>query len=424
MANINFGLNIGRESIKNKEYSIYIRYRFGRTVDFKKTIGFKIILEHWNSKTQFVKNRSEIKNRQKINNLIKKLKRHFEDFEDDLISEGKRPTLENAKESYQRFFENPDDSKEISIPNTLLKYFDFYIKNRQTNSTIKESTIRSYKLTEKSLKKFNNEVYPIDFQNIDMDFYYCYIEWNEDQNYALNYIGKHIKNLKAVLNDATENEFNVNLKFKNKKFKVLREEVDNVYLSLEELNRIFKLELSQHPKLDQARDLFLFGAYTGMRVSNFNYLEEFNLYEYIGETYLKIKTVKVPKGVVIPLRPELKAILKKHGNKPPKGMLDQEINDKIKEVCENAGIDEKTSITKTLGGKKVKITKFKFDWVTTHTARRSFCTNAYLSGMNPIDIMQISSHTSEKTFLNYIKADALQKAVKISSHPFFKGEDC
>jgi hypothetical protein len=36
--------------------------------------------------------------------------------------------------------------------------------------------------------------------------------------------------------------------------------------------------------------------------------------------------------------------------------------------------------------------------------------------------MQISGHSSEKTFLNYIKADALQKAVKISSHPFFKGE--
>jgi len=66
---------------------------------------------------------------------------------------------------------------------------------------------------------------------------------------------------------------------------------------------------------------------------------------------------------------------------------------------------------------------FKFDLVKTHTARRSFCTNAYLSGMNPIDIMQISGHSSINTFLNYIKADALHKAVKIGTHPFFKGED-
>jgi hypothetical protein len=39
--------------------------------------------------------------------------------------------------------------------------------------------------------------------------------------------------------------------------------------------------------------------------------------------------------------------------------------------------------------------------------------------MNTLDIMQIGTHTSEKTFLNYIKADALDKAKKISEHPFF-----
>ena len=104
-------------------------------------------------------------------------------------------------------------------------------------------------------------------------------------------------------------------------------------------------------------------------------------------------------------------------------MPEQQINYKIKDVCENAGIDEVASTTKTIGGKEVTKKDFKFDLVKTHTARRSFCTNAYLSGMNPVDIMQISGHSSEKTFLNYIKASALQKAVKISSYPFFKGEN-
>ena len=104
-------------------------------------------------------------------------------------------------------------------------------------------------------------------------------------------------------------------------------------------------------------------------------------------------------------------------------MPDQQINYKIKDVCENAGIDELASTTKTIGGQKITKKGFKFDLVKTHTARRSFCTNAYLSGMNPIDIMQISGHSSVKTFLNYIKADALHKAVKIGTHPFFQGKD-
>ena len=179
---------------------------------------------------------------------------------------------------------------------------------------------------------------------------------------------------------------------------------------------------SLRPSLEKVRDLFLIGAYTGLRVSDFNYLNEENIYEYEAETFLKLESKKTTKKLVIPLRPEVKEILKKHGNKPPKRMPDQQINYKIKDVCENAGIDQVTSTKKTIGGKEVTKKSFKFEFVKTHTARRSFCTNAYLSGMSTIDIMQISGHSSEKVFLNYIKADALQKAVKIGNHPFFQGK--
>ncbi len=57
--------------------------------------------------------------------------------------------------------------------------------------------------------------------------------------------------------------------------------------------------------------------------------------------------------------------------------------------------------------------------VTNHTARRSFCTNAYKSGMPTIDIMSISGHKSERIFLNYIKVTEDERAIKISSHKFF-----
>lgn len=100
-------------------------------------------------------------------------------------------------------------------------------------------------------------------------------------------------------------------------------------------------------------------------------------------------------------------------------MPEQRLNKKIKEVAEWAGIDEVQVIKKTAGGKKVENKAFKFNLVKSHTARRSFCTNAYLLDMDPIDIMEVSGHKSVKTFMNYIKADSLQKALKIASHPFF-----
>ena len=40
----------------------------------------------------------------------------------------------------------------------------------------------------------------------------------------------------------------------------------------------------------------------------------------------------------------------------------------------------------------------KCDLIKTHTARRSGCTNMYLAKIQPIDIMKISGHKTERNF--------------------------
>ena len=61
----------------------------------------------------------------------------------------------------------------------------------------------------------------------------------------------------------------------------------------------------------------------------------------------------------------------------------------------------------------------KYMLVKTHTARRSFCTNAYLAGVPVIDIMAISTHTTESSFMRYIKVTKEQQADRMAQHPFF-----
>jgi len=55
----------------------------------------------------------------------------------------------------------------------------------------------------------------------------------------------------------------------------------------------------------------------------------------------------------------------------------------------------------------------KYAWVTSHTCRRSFCTNEFLDGTPITLVMAISGHKTEKAFRKYIKADALEKALMI-----------
>ena len=84
-----------------------------------------------------------------------------------------------------------------------------------------------------------------------------------------------------------------------------------------------------------------------------------------------------------------------------------------------AGIDDSFVITATKGGKRVTEVFKKWELITTHTARRSFATNAYLQNVPTISIMKITGHRTEKSFLKYIKISQEDNANKLINHPFF-----
>lgn len=95
------------------------------------------------------------------------------------------------------------------------------------------------------------------------------------------------------------------------------------------------------------------------------------------------------------------------------------MNDYIKEVCEQAELNEKINMTKTSGRLSFDHTPEKWELVTVHTARRSFCTNMFLAGVPTLSIMKISAHRTERAFMKYIKVTQEQNAELLSKHPYF-----
>jgi integrase len=94
----------------------------------------------------------------------------------------------------------------------------------------------------------------------------------------------------------------------------------------------------------------------------------------------------------------------------PRVISNQKCNEYLKELGKTIPPGETkpllntvTSKTFTKGGSKTVITKPKWEALCTHTARRSFATNEYLSGMPTLTIMAITGHKTEKAFLRYIK---------------------
>ena len=327
---------------------------------------------------------------------------------------------------------------------TLSKYIDLYIQQifsgaRQTDkgSNFAYGTAKSLRESMTVWKTFQKETHKTyDFDDIDMPMYYKYTEWMKDRNYAINTVGKHIKNLKSILRCAESEGYNQNQKFKDKRFKGTRVEVDSIYLTKEDLEKFCAVDLTKMPVgYQQARDIFLVGCWTAQRVSDYNNITRDAIQSYTKRTivdvqdpenpgktkpeiqtrevmYINIRQHKTGAKVAVPCSTELKNILERYNYQMPH-LADQVINRYIKEIGKMAGLTEMVEMVETKGGTKTTVKYEKYKLIHSHTARRTGATLMYLAGMDVYDIMKITGHSSPNMLKKYIKADQLEVVDKI-----------
>ncbi|WP_080059241.1 site-specific integrase [Spirosoma aerolatum] len=282
-----------------------------------------------------------------------------------------------------------------------------------------EFTLKGYIKLKRLLEQYRAETgASVDYDAFSLDFYHAFKLWLTSRGLTLNYVGSLMKDLKVLLKQAHADGLHHNLIYQHKDFKKFSEEVDSVYLNDEELTRIYQLDLSSTPGLDRARDLFLIGCYTGLRFSDFSQLRPENITN--NGRILTRKTLKTSERVSIPLNSKVVAILAKYGGISPKPITNQRLNDHLKELCKRAGLTDRVEVSKTRGGTSETRYPEKWDLVGTHTARRSFATNAYLAKVPPVSIMKITGHRSEKMLLKYIKISSEQNALLMLEHSHFQ----
>lgn len=278
------------------------------------------------------------------------------------------------------------------------------------------ATIQIYNATLKKLIAYQGKRKRIvDFKNIDIDFYTNYTEYlAKELILSTNSIGKEIKIIKVVINEATERGLNDNMQYKSKRFSTTSEKTDSIYLNEVELQALEKLDLKDNLRLDNARDLFLIGCYSGLRFSDFSILTP----EQMSDGFIRIKEqTKTGQPIVIPIHPVIKRIIEKYNGGLPNTIVNQKLNKFLKEIGEKLpclNIPFSTTITK--GGLKVIRSNQKWELLTTHSGRRSFASNEYLNGMPSITIMAITGHKTEKAFLSYIKLTPDEHAQLLKMH--------
>ena len=350
----------------------------------------------------------------RLDNMENDIKDVFRRYQNDNNNEV--PTIKKFRDLLDEVFD-----RKITSPKNLLGHIDYFIDqsqhrtNRKTGRLISPLTIRKYKTVLKHLKGFIDYTgHRLEFEDIDMEFYDDFKKYLMTQhNHSTNSIAKDRTTLKVFLNDATEKGVNKNLIFRNNKFVAVNEKSDSIYLTNQELIKLFALNLTKNKTYEIVRDLFLIGCYTGLRYSDYSVLKKEN----IKNNQIHIETYKTGERLIIPCHKIVTSILKKYEYELPQSITNQKTNQYLKEIAKLVpALKIKVEKKITKGGNRKVLHFEKWKLVSTHTARRSFATNLFLSKFPSISIMKITGHRTEGSFMQYIKMTPEDTAKELKAH--------
>ncbi len=378
----------------NKEVFIRVRYK-AESIDQATSTGEKVKLMYWNTNSQEF-NRKNFKGKEAIKARLRALETHI------LEEAIKAKEIVNGwlVDVVDRYL-HPEKYEVTGL--SMFEWIDSWIKNSKSVDRV----IKNYTMVKKEIQELRPG---LRWDDINMVFYDNYVESLTKKGLAKNTIGDHIKHLKTFCNAAYLRGEHTNITFK--RFKKPNEESFNVYLDEEELDALFKLDLSKSPYLERVRDVFLVGCWTGCRFSDIAKVCSENIKgEIVTLEQEKTKTL-----VKIPLHPVVKTILEKYNGKLPEMITNQKFNEFLKQVVKRAQIEDKVIKGITKGGKRESKEYKKWQLISSHSARRSFATNLYKSGFPSFSIMKITGHKTETSFLKYIKVSEEEVAIQLAKH--------
>ncbi|GAA4054358.1 site-specific integrase [Hymenobacter glaciei] len=367
-------------------------------------VGISIIPQHWNKEDQKALTRGySHTNNSSINDTLEDTKTRLLKCYDDHRAVGTLPTLATLKTVAEpvESASEPEpvlDSADIEAPARpdLLTTFSNWIENR--GLTQSPNTVRTYRTCLRHLRDMQRiERYAIDFDTVSHGFGEKFARYLlTKRNLIDSVINKNLFRIKHFLVWAQENGYPVVVE--PKQFRWQHQEPEILTLTRAEVQRLADLDLNTHPTLDNARALFLIGVYTGLRFSDVAALKP----EHVQPDRLRLTTQKTRTTLTVPVRPEAQPLLARVTAGTLRPIANQKLNGHLKELAQLAGIEAPTERVRYAGGQRRAHTAPKYEFVTTHTARRTFVTLALEAGVRPEVVMRITGHKSLAAFRRYV----------------------
>lgn len=426
--------------------TIYVRLRDGRAVDMTVPTKLAINPNLWDDKAEEVKSKVVCSDdlRSEINNGVRDLK-SFIEKEYRTVSKDDLPKawLKDALDKYYNpdKYKTPEQIAEENKP-TFEQLLDEFLSKykasevRKKNFRVVKRAMLRYELYVRSVrrgqKSFRLDVDEVtaetlrdmwDFFENEHKYYELYPAIYEQvpekrtpkprgKNTLIDCFGR----IRTFFNWCYDSK-----KTKNRPFDEFKLEECTygtpVYITLEERDKLYEKDLSEHPQVEIQRDIFVFQSLIGCRIGD--------LYRMTGDNVINCAIEYIPRKtkegnpvtVRVPLNDKAKAILEKYkdhgGDKLLPFISEQKYNDAIKRAFKLAEINRVVTILDPLTNEEVK--KPLYEVVSSHMARRTFIGNIYKRVKDPNLIGALSGHKEgSKAFARYREIDEDMKKELVS----------
>lgn len=269
-----------------------------------------------------------------------------------------------------------DQVKKSVSPISFFDFSDYVIENSDRSQSTKENM----RGTLKKLKKYRKELY---FRDINFAFLRSFEQRLRDEGLKVNTVGKHMRILRTLVNEAINEGYILQEAYPFRKFKIKKEKKEHNFLMPADLEKLENLELPDRKNNSRhILDAFLFCCYCGLRFSDFKQLTYKNLVTVDGKEWLVMNSIKTGVKLNIPLyllfNGKALGIMQKY--------------DSIEQLAA-LGCNSDTNRTLQKLGRMAHIGK-KFTY---HTSRHTCATLLVHQGVPITTVQKLLGHTSVKT---------------------------
>ena len=342
--------------------------------------GKQVAIDKWDKAKQQVKGKDE--EAQSLNNCLKAIKAKLYQKEAELLDRGFIITAELLRDAY---FDKVESIKERSL-------FEVFTEHNQEQEKligngVSKATYWVSVYTIRLLKEFIQQKYKREdlyLRELNLNFIQSFHSFLRiDKGMAQNSSTKHLKLLKKIINLSVANSYMAFNPFST--YKVEREPVEIDLLDEEELRKIINFD-TPIPRFERAKDMFLFGCFTGLSYIDIKTLtvEHFEK-DTTGRIWIKKRRVKTGVLSRIPLLPIAKLILDKY-----KG------GDKLLPIQDSADVNKYLKDIAIL----CNINKH----ITFHTSRHTFASTVTLANNISLEVVsKMLGHTNTRMTAHYAK---------------------